>query len=43
MCAGGKIRWNMRLKIKGYRTEYEENTLLSDVFFLNVNTRRSLQ
>lgn len=37
MCAGCKKGWNMGLKIKGYRTEHEEGTLLSDVFFLNVN------
>lgn len=29
----------MGLKIKGYKMEYEEDTLLSDVFFLNVNSK----
>lgn len=29
----------MGLKIKGYRIDYEEDTSLSDAFFLNFNSR----
>lgn len=39
MCAGGKKEWNMGLKIKDYRTQYEEDTLFSDVIFLNVSSK----